>query len=238
MLLGRPRLLQERGIDLPDSLTTAVADAAAHGRSAVALAWAGRTRAVLTVADTVRPTSAAAVAELRRLGLEPMLLTGDGAGAAQAAADAVGITAVVADALPTEKVDVVARLQAEGKVVAMVGDGVNDAAALAPADLGIAMGTGTQIAISAADVTLVRADLTAAADAIRLSRRTLAVIKSNLVWAFGYNVVALPVAAAGMLHPMLAGAAMAMSSVFVVINSLRLARFSPAGEPGTRDLRA
>ena len=225
VLLGRPRLLQERGIELPEELTAALAEAAAAGRSAVALAWAGRARAVAVVADTVRPTSAAAVAELRRLGLEPVLVTGDGPGAARAVADAVGITTVVADALPTEKVDVVARLQAEGKVVAMVGDGVNDAAALAKADLGMAMGTGTQIAISAADITLVRADLTAAVDAVRLSRRTLGVIKGNLVWAFGYNVVALPVAAAGMLHPMLAGATMAASSVFVVTNSLRLARW-------------
>jgi Cu+-exporting ATPase len=225
VLLGRPRLMQERGIELPDALTAVLADAAAGGRSAVALAWAGRVRAVFVVSDTVRPTSADAVAELRRLGLEPVLLTGDSHGAARAVADAVGITTVVADALPTEKVDVVARLQAEGRVVAMVGDGVNDAAALAMADLGIAMGTGTQIAMSAADITLVRSDLSAAVDAIRLSRRTLAVIKGNLVWAFGYNIVALPVAAAGMLHPMLAGAAMAASSVFVVTNSLRLARW-------------
>ena len=225
VLLGRPRLLQERGIELPEELAAALAEAAAAGRSGVALAWAGRARAVAVVADTVRPTSAAAVAELRGLGLEPVLVTGDGPGAARAVADAVGITTVVADALPTEKVEVVARLQAEGKVVAMVGDGVNDAAALAQADLGMAMGTGTQIAISAADITLVRADLTAAVDAVRLSRRTLAVIKGNLVWAFGYNVVALPVAAAGMLHPMLAGATMAASSVFVVSNSLRLARW-------------
>jgi P-type Cu+ transporter len=225
VLLGRPRLIQEQGIELPDALTAVLADAAAGGRSAVTLAWAGHVRAVFVVADTVRPTSAEAVAELRRLGLDPVLLTGDSRGAARAVADAVGITTVVADALPTEKVEVVTRLQAEGRVVAMVGDGVNDAAALATADLGIAMGTGTQIAMSAADITLVRSDLSAAVDAIRLSRRTLAVIKGNLVWAFGYNIVALPVAAAGMLHPMLAGAAMAGSSVFVVTNSLRLARW-------------
>jgi Cu+-exporting ATPase len=180
---------------------------------------------VVVVADTVRPTSAAAIAELRRLGLEPVLLTGDGAGAAHSVADTVGITTVVAEALPTEKVEMIERLQAQGRVVAMVGDGVNDAAALARADLGIAMGSGTDIAMSAADITLVRADLTAAADAVRLSRRTLAVIKSNLAWAFGYNSLALPLAAAGMLHPMLAGATMAASSVLVVTNSLRLARF-------------
>jgi Cu+-exporting ATPase len=237
VLLGRPLLLRQRGIALPDDLTAALDRAAAAGRSAVVLAFAGLARAVVVVADTVRPASAAAVAELRRLGLEPVLLTGDGPGAARAVADAVGITRVVAEALPTEKVDLVARLQSEGKVVAMVGDGVNDAAALAQADLGMAMGTGTQIAISAADVTLVRPDLGAAVDAIRLSRRTLAVIKGNLVWAFGYNVVALPIAAAGMLHPMLAGAAMAASSVFVVTNSLRLARFRRprgSGQPHSR----
>jgi Cu+-exporting ATPase len=222
-LLGRPRLLRERGIALPDALEALLTDAAASGRTTVALAWAGRARAVLVLSDTIRPTSTEAIAELRRLGLEPVLLTGDGEGAARAVADTVGIATVVADALPTDKVELVARLQSQGRVVAMVGDGINDAAALAQADLGIAMGTGTDIAMSAADITLVRADLTAAVDAIRISRRTLTVIKANLAWAFGYNVLALPVAAAGMLHPMLAGAAMAASSVLVVINSLRLA---------------
>jgi len=228
VLLGKPRMLDERGVILPDGLRTSLTDAAARGCSAVVLAWAGRGRAVFLVADTVRPTSAAAVAQLRGLGLEPVLLTGDGAGAARAVADAVGITTVIADAMPTEKVEVIARLQAQRRVVAMVGDGVNDAAALATADLGIAMGTGTDIAISAADITLVRADLTAAADAVRISRRTLAVIKGNLAWAFGYNILALPLAAAGVLHPMIAGAAMAASSVLVVTNSLRLARFARA----------
>jgi Cu+-exporting ATPase len=222
-LLGRPRLLRERGIALPDALEGLLTDAATSGRTTVALAWAGRARAVLVLSDTIRPTSAEAIAELRRLGLEPVLLTGDGEGAARAVADTVGITTVVADALPTDKVECVARLQSQGRVVAMVGDGINDAAALAQADLGIAMGTGTDIAMSAADITLVRADLTAAVDAIRISRRTLTVIKANLAWAFGYNVLALPIAAAGMLHPMLAGAAMATSSVLVVTNSLRLA---------------
>ncbi|HEY4420580.1 MAG TPA: heavy metal translocating P-type ATPase [Pseudonocardia sp.] len=222
-LLGRPRLLRERGVPLPHALEGLLADAAATGRTTVALAWAGRARAVFVLSDTIRPTSTEAIAELRRLGLEPVLLTGDGEGAARAVADTVGITTVIADALPTDKVELVARLQSQGRVVAMVGDGINDAAALAQADLGIAMGTGTDIAMSAADITLVRADLTAAVDAIRISRRTLTVIKANLAWAFGYNILALPIAAAGMLHPMLAGAAMAASSVLVVTNSLRLA---------------
>jgi Cu+-exporting ATPase len=223
VLLGKPRLLQERGIPIPDALQEALAEAAAKGRSTVALARAGRARAVFVLSDTITPTSADAIADLRRLGLEPVLLTGDNAAAARTVADAVGIDTVVADALPTDKVDVIARLQAEGRIVAMVGDGTNDAAALAQADLGIAMGSGTDIAMSAADITLVRSDLTAAVDAVRLSRRTLGVIKANLAWAFGYNILALPIAAAGMLHPMIAGAAMAASSVLVVSNSLRLA---------------
>ncbi|MET0419699.1 MAG: HAD-IC family P-type ATPase, partial [Actinoplanes sp.] len=183
----------------------------------------------IALADTVRPSSAAAVADLRRLGLEPMLVTGDSAEVAEAVAAEVGITEVVAAVSPAGKVDVVKQLQARGRAVAMVGDGVNDAAALAQADLGLAMGAGTDVAIQASDLTLVRGDLTAAVDAVRLSRRTLGIIRGNLFWAFAYNVAALPLAAAGLLNPMIAGAAMALSSVFVVLNSLRLRRFQQAG---------
>jgi Cu+-exporting ATPase len=188
----------------------------------------GTVRGRLALADRVRPTSAAAVRDLRRLGLDPVLVTGDAPAVAEAVAAEVGITEVVAGVLPAGKVDVVKQLQAEGKVVAMVGDGVNDAAALAQADLGLAMGAGTDVAIEASDLTLIRGDLTAAVDAVRLSRRTLATIRGNLFWAFAYNVAALPLAAAGLLNPMIAGAAMALSSVFVVLNSLRLRRFKAA----------
>ncbi|MFG3511678.1 heavy metal translocating P-type ATPase [Streptomyces bobili] len=211
--------------DLPPDVARARDEAERRGRTAVVVGWDGAVRGVLAVADAVKETSAEAVRELRALGLSPVLLTGDNRAVAEAVAAEVGIDEVIAEVLPEDKVAVVKRLQDEGRVVAMVGDGVNDAAALATADLGLAMGTGTDAAIEAGDLTLVRGDLRVAADAIRLSRRTLATIKGNLVWAFGYNVAALPLAAAGLLNPMLAGAAMAFSSVFVVTNSLRLRTF-------------
>ena len=219
------RLVDGLSGPLPEELARVKAEAESSGRTAVVVAWDGAARGVLTVADAVKETSAEAVRELRALGLTPVLLTGDNRAVAEAVAQAVGIDQVIAEVLPEEKVDVVRRLQGEGRTVAMVGDGVNDAAALATADLGLAMGTGTDAAIEASDLTLVRGDLRVAADAIRLSRKTLATIKGNLLWAFGYNVAALPLAAAGLLNPMIAGAAMAFSSVFVVTNSLRLRTF-------------
>jgi Cu+-exporting ATPase len=230
VLVGREKLLDEWAISLPVELQRAKAGAEAAGRTAIAVAWDGETRAVLEVADAVKETSPEAIKRLRGLGLTPMLLTGDNKAVAEAVAKEVGIAPehVIAEVMPQDKVDVVKRLQGEGRSVAMVGDGVNDAAALAQADLGLAMGTGTDAAIEAGDLTLVRGDLRAAADAIRLSRKTLGTIRSNLFWAFAYNVAALPLAAAGLLNPMIAGAAMAFSSVFVVGNSLRLRGFQAA----------
>ncbi|HEX6469160.1 MAG TPA: heavy metal translocating P-type ATPase [Streptosporangiaceae bacterium] len=251
VVAGRPRLLAEWSQPLPADLAEAARSAQGRGQTAVAVGWDGAARAVLTVADQIKPTSAEAVARLKDLGLRPVLLTGDNEAVARTVAAAVGIDTaprpgggtgsggadsgdgldtVIADVLPAGKVDVVKRLQAEGRTVAMVGDGVNDAAALAGADLGLAMGTGTDVAMEASDLTLVRGDLRVAADAIRLSRRTLRVIKGNLFWAFAYNVAALPLAAAGLLNPMIAGAAMALSSAFVVSNSLRLRRFRPLAD--------
>ncbi|MFD0362129.1 heavy metal translocating P-type ATPase [Nocardia sp. GCM10030253] len=225
VIVGRARLLADWSQHLDADLEQSMHNAEAQGKTAVAVGWDGKARGVLVVADAVKPTSAEAISQLRALGLTPIMLTGDNAAAARTIADQVGIDEVIAEVLPKDKVDVVKRLQAEGKVVAMVGDGVNDAAALAQADLGLAMGTGTDVAIEASDLTLVRGDLRAAADAIRLSRKTLGTIKGNLFWAFAYNVAAIPLAMAGLLNPMLAGAAMAFSSVFVVSNSLRLRRF-------------
>jgi Cu+-exporting ATPase len=225
---GRERFLADWSLHLPDELREAKDRAESAGRTAVVVGWDGAVRGVLVVSDTLKDTSVQAVDELRALGLRPVLVTGDNERAAGSVAAQLGITEVVGEVLPEDKVEVVRRLQAEGRVVAMAGDGVNDAAALAQADLGLAMGTGTDVAIEASDLTLVRGDLRVAADAIRLSRRTLATIRGNLFWAFAYNVAALPLAAAGLLNPMIAGAAMAFSSVFVVSNSLRLRRFRAA----------
>ena len=235
VVAGRERFLADWAMTLDDTLRTAKDDAESAGRTAIVVGWDGAARGVVVVADTVKPTSATAIEELRGLGLRPVLLTGDNQRAAETIGRAVGVDAtdVIAEVLPKDKVDVVRRLQHEGRVVAMVGDGVNDAAALAQADLGLAMGTGTDAAIEASDLTLVRGDLRVAADAIRLSRRTLVTIKGNLFWAFAYNVAALPLAAAGLLNPMVAGAAMAFSSVFVVTNSLRLRRFHPGAAQRT-----
>jgi Cu+-exporting ATPase len=227
VVAGRAEFLRERGIGIPDEVVAALAEAEAGGATAVAVGWDGVARGVVVVGDTVKPTSAQAISDLRGLGLRPVLLTGDNEIVARRVAAEVGIDEVIAGVLPEGKVEAIRELQQRGRAVAMVGDGVNDAAALAQADLGLAMGTGTDAAIAAADLTLVRGDLRAAGDAIRLARRTLATIKGNLFWAFAYNLAALPLAAAGMLNPMLAGAAMAFSSAFVVMNSLRLRRFRP-----------
>jgi len=227
VVAGRERFLADAALYPDDDLRQTKDAAEAAGQTPVLVGWDGEVRGMVVVADTVKPTSATAIAELRELGLRPVLLTGDNRRAAGTVAGQVGIddADVLAEVLPEDKVDVVRRLQGEGRVVAMVGDGVNDAAALAQADLGLAMGTGTDAAIEASDLTLVRGDLRTAGDAIRLSRRTLGTIKGNLFWAFAYNIAALPLAAAGLLNPMLAGGAMAFSSVFVVTNSLRLRRF-------------
>ena len=227
VVAGRRSFLADWGIHLDGELVAPYDDAEAAGQTPVLVGWDGELRGVVVVADTLKPTSAEAVEQLGGLGLRPVLLTGDNRRAAESVAAAVGITAtdVIAEVLPEDKVDAVRQLQARGRVVAMVGDGVNDAAALAQADLGIAMGTGSDVAIEASDITLVRGDLRVAVDAILLSRRTLRTIKGNLFWAFAYNVAAIPIAAAGLLNPMLAGIAMAGSSLFVVSNSLRLRRF-------------
>ncbi|MEV3931663.1 MULTISPECIES: cation-translocating P-type ATPase [unclassified Streptomyces] len=229
VLVGREQLLTEWTVVLPEELRNAKDLAEKAGRTVIAVAWDGEARAVIEVADAVKETSAEAVRRLRALGLTPVLLTGDNRAVAESVAAEVGIGEVIAEVMPQDKADVVRKLQAEGRSVAMVGDGVNDAAALAQADLGLSMGTGTDAAIEAGDLTLVRGDLRVAADAIRLSRRTLCTIRTNLFWAFAYNVAALPLAAAGLLNPMIAGAAMAFSSVFVVGNSLRLRGFRAAG---------
>lgn len=239
VIVGRESLLAAWSQALSPELAAAKTSAESEGKTVVAAGCDGRARGILVVADTVKPTSAEAVAQLKRMGLAPVLLTGDNEAVARQIARDVGIERVYAEVLPKDKVDVIARLQREGKVVAMVGDGVNDAPALAQADLGLAMGTGTDVAIEAADITLVRGDLRGAVDAIRLSRKTLGTIKTNLFWAFAYNVAAIPIAALGMLNPMLAGAAMAFSSVFVVGNSLRLRGFrSTATSPAAPRARA
>ena len=226
VVVGRETLLADWAQHLDPDLVRAKAHAETEGKTVVAVGWDGQARGILVIADTVKPTSAQAIAQLKQLGLTPVLLTGDNEAVARRIAEDVGIDTVIAEVMPEGKVQVITRLQAEGKTVAMIGDGVNDAAALAQADLGLAMGTGTDVAIEASDITLVRGDLRSAVDAIRLSRRTLSTIKTNLFWAFAYNVAAIPVAALGMLNPMLAGAAMAFSSVFVVTNSLRLRGFA------------
>ena len=231
VIAGRPALLAERSLRLPAELEAQRREAEARGETVIAAGWDGEVRALFTLSDTVKATSAEAVASLKELGLRPVLLTGDNAVTARAVGAEVGIEEVIAEVLPAEKADAVTRLQSEGHVVAMVGDGVNDAPALAQADLGVAIGTGTDVAIEASDLTLVSGDLRATVDAIRLSRSTLRTIKQNLAWAFGYNVLAIPLAAAGLLNPLIAAAAMAFSSISVVLNALRLRRFRTSIAP-------
>jgi Cu+-exporting ATPase len=228
LIVGRPALLADWSMHLPPELDAARKAAEARGQTAVAAGWDGRASAVFVVADTVKDTSAEAVASLKALGLRPVLLTGDNEATAHAVAAEVGIDEVIAEVMPGDKADVVKRLQREGHVVAMVGDGVNDSPALAQADLGLSIGTGTDVAIEASDLTLVSGDLRGAADAIRLSRATLRTIKQNLGWAFGYNVAAIPLAAIGLLNPVIASLAMVFSSISVVSNALRLRRFRSA----------
>jgi len=230
VIVGRADLFSHLGMAIPAGLAHACRKPEATGDTVVLAGWDGQARGAVVIADTIKPTAAAAVAELRHLGLRTVLLTGDSQATAQAVARRVGADEVIAGALPADKVTMVKGLQAQGHRVAMVGDGINDGPALAAADLGIALGTGTDVAISAADLLVLRDDLGAVPDAIRLARGTLAVIRGNLVWAFGYNIAAIPVAAAGLLNPLIAGAAMALSSAFVIANSVRLRRFgAPPG---------
>jgi P-type Cu+ transporter len=231
VVVGREKLFAERGLTVPPELTARCRSWELAGHTAVLIGWDNQVRGAVAVADTIKPSAAAAVAELRGLGLHPILLTGDNEATARTVAAAAGIDEVIAGALPAGKAAIVTGLQAQGRRVAMVGDGINDAPALAAADLGLALGSGTDVAICAADLILLRDDLRAVADAIRLARAAFRTIHRNLAWAFGYNIAAIPLAAAGFLNPVFASAAMTLSSVFVVANSLRLQRYNAAAEP-------
>ena len=226
--IGNPALMAEAGAVLPPEASRLLEASAEDGRTAVLVAAGSALLGALVLADTIRPSAAGAVARLRSLGLRTVLLTGDHASAARQVGDAVGVDEVIAGVLPTDKASVIERLQAEGRRVAMVGDGINDAAALASANLGLAMVSGTDVAMKSADIILVRRHLGVIGDAIVLARRTLRTIKGNLVWAFAYNVAAIPLAALGLLNPLIAGFAMSLSSVFVVSNSTRLRTFDPS----------